>query len=153
MIEQIKKQIIELVNNSDVYVYDVVYVKESNNNILRVTIGSNTKEVDLDVCVEVTKVINEYLDSAEPISEEYFLEVSSVGAEQEISSIEELEKALDKQIYVEVKELVDDYKQFTGLLVKINQDSVVLECNIKSVTKKFEIKLDNIYFARYSVEL
>ncbi len=153
MVNQIKKSIEQLVNNDEVYIYNVEYVKESNNNILRVTIDSNSKEVDLDMCVAVTNIINDYLDEADPISEEYFLEVSSRGAEEEISTIEELASALNQVIYVDVKEQVDNFTSFNGKLLEVNDHSILIECNIKSVIKKFEIQLDNIYFARYSVEL
>ncbi len=153
MIEQIKKSIEQLVNNNDVYIYNVEYVKESNNNILRVTIDSNTKEIDLDVCVEVTNTINQYLDEADPISEEYFLEVSSRGAEEEIATIEELNGAIGKVIYIDVKEPVSKFSSFNGTLLEVSEHSILIECNIKSVIKKFEIQLDNIYFARYSVAL
>lgn len=152
MIDKVKQDIEKLVNNDDVHIYNVEYVRELHNNILRVTIDSNTKEVDLDLCVEVTNIVNTFLDETDPISDEYMLEVSSRGAEEAIETDEALANAVGKVVYIEVKESVDKFDNFNGTLLEVNEHSVLIQCNIKSVMKKFEIQLNNINYIRHSVE-
>ena len=58
---------------------DVEYVKEGPNWFLRVYIDKEAG-VDIDECAVVSEKLSEKLDEVDPISENYFLEVSSPGA-------------------------------------------------------------------------
>ena len=59
------------------YILDSVsYVYEDSNNFLRVVIDKNGI-IDIDDCVTVSKLINPILDDADPISDNYILDVCS----------------------------------------------------------------------------
>ena len=57
--------------------YDVEYAKEGKNYFLRIFIEKPEGGIDLDDCEKVNNAINEVLDKADYIKEQYFLEVSS----------------------------------------------------------------------------
>lgn len=54
----------------------VEYVKEDNNQVLRIVIDK-VGFVDVDDCVLVNNIINPILDEEDPIKEAYILEVCS----------------------------------------------------------------------------
>ena len=54
----------------------VVYEREGSNYFLRIVIDRD-KIIDIDTCVEVTKVINPLLDDIDFIDEAYILDISS----------------------------------------------------------------------------
>ena len=54
----------------------VEYVKEGNNYFLRITIDKEDI-VDIDTCVEATKIINPILDKEDLIEDSYILDVTS----------------------------------------------------------------------------
>ena len=56
--------------------YDVEYSKEGKNYFLRIFID-NEKGIDLNDCEKVNNAINDILDEADYIKEQYFLEISS----------------------------------------------------------------------------
>ncbi len=130
MIEKIKKNLEDIVNNDDVYIDNVEYVKEDNSNILRVTIDSNTKEVDLNLCVDVTRLINEYLDENDVIADEYMLEVSSKGID-EVDVNEELDinDMIDQCIFVKTYAKINNVKEFSGELKSIEEDGITIMYN------------------------
>jgi ribosome maturation factor RimP len=70
--ELISKSVLEM----EVEIVSIEYVKESNNNYLRIVIDKELG-VDLDTCVEVTKKINKLLDSENIIEDEYILDICS----------------------------------------------------------------------------
>ena len=76
----IEKKVIELieskVNELGVNIDNIVYGKESGNYFLRIVIDSEDG-IDLDKCVEVTRLINPLLDDAKIIEDGYTLEVWS----------------------------------------------------------------------------
>ena len=61
--------------------YDVEYVKEGKDYYLRVYIDKDTG-ISLEDCELVSNNINEILDQADYIKDQYFLEVSSPGVER-----------------------------------------------------------------------
>ncbi|MFV0425342.1 MAG: ribosome maturation factor RimP [Bacilli bacterium] len=152
MIEKIKSDLEHLVYDHPIFIHNVVYEKEGENNFLRVVINSTDIEIDLDICVDITRIVNEYLDSNDPISEEYTLEVSSKGIEDDITTVEEIENAVGSFVFVKTYSKVENRKEFFGNLLELNDDSIIIECNEKSVLKKYRIKLSLIAHMRYSVE-
>ena len=61
--------------------YDVEYAKEGKDYFLRIYI-ENEKGISLEDCEKVTGEINDILDKADYVKNEYFLEVSSTGIEK-----------------------------------------------------------------------
>ena len=74
--EKVEELIKEKIENIGYILYDVEYAKEGPNYYLRIFIDSE-KGIDLDDCEKVSNEINEKLDEADYIKEQYFLEVSS----------------------------------------------------------------------------
>ena len=62
--------------------YDVQYVKEGQNYILRIFIEKPNSSIDLNDCEKVNNSINDLLDNANYIKEQYFLEICSTGVEK-----------------------------------------------------------------------
>lgn len=61
-----KEEIVKLVSNNldefDLWIDDVIYEKEENNNYLRIILDSKNM-ISLDLVVSVTKIINSILDN------------------------------------------------------------------------------------------
>ena len=70
--ELLEKSVKELGGDID----SIAYEKESGNYFLRIVIDSE-EGIDLDKCVEVTRLINPMLDDANIIEDSYTLEVWS----------------------------------------------------------------------------
>lgn len=74
--EKVRNLVEEKVNEIGVKIDSVEYVKEGTNNFLRIIIDKD-EIVDIDTCVEVTKIINPILDQADIIQDNYILDISS----------------------------------------------------------------------------
>lgn len=73
------KELIEPMLNEAGYLLDeVLYVKEDGNYFLRIVIDKNGI-IDIEDCVNVTKIIDPILDSVDYIKESYILDVCSKG--------------------------------------------------------------------------
>ena len=57
-------------------------VKEGRDWFLRVYIDTPSGGIDIEQCAQVSEKLSEILDEVDPINENYFLEVSSPGAER-----------------------------------------------------------------------
>ena len=77
MIEKRVRTLIEdEVSKMGIVIDSVVYEKEGSNYFLRIVIDRD-KIIDIDTCVEVTKVINPLLDDLDVIEDSYILDISS----------------------------------------------------------------------------
>ena len=74
--KRVRELIEEEVSKMGITIDSVVYEKEGTNYFLRIVIDRD-KIIDIDTCVEVTKVINPLLDNLDVIEDSYILDISS----------------------------------------------------------------------------
>ena len=98
--EKLKKDIENMVIELGYYIYDIEYVKEKNDFVLRIMI-ENDDVITIDDCIKTSKKVEEFLDINDPIVEPYNLEVTSPGAERELKTDEQIKRAVGKYIHIE----------------------------------------------------
>ncbi len=65
--------------------WDIRFLKEGASWILRVIIDKEEEPVSINDCVAVSRRLSPLLDEADPIPQSYCLEVTSPGAERELT--------------------------------------------------------------------
>jgi ribosome maturation factor RimP len=129
---------------------DIEYVKEGKDWFLRVFIDSDGG-VDIEVCGTVSEKLSEKLDELDPIPYNYFLEVSSPGAERPLKKDADFEKAIGKQVYIKTYEPIDGEKVFEGKLTAFDGNTVTVTIMIKTRKKTVEIPYEKVANARLAV--
>ncbi|WP_059105202.1 ribosome maturation factor RimP [Shouchella shacheensis] len=129
---------------------DVEFKKEGPNWFLRVFIDSEAG-VDLDDCEALSERLSEVLDAADPVSEAYFLEVSSPGAERPLKKEADIEKAVGKGVYVTTYEPVDGEKAFEGILRAFENHTLTIEGKVKTRTVTYTVPYTKVANARLSI--
>ena len=125
--ERVEELIKDKIENIGYSLYDVEYAKEGPNYYLRIFIDSE-KGIDLDDCEKVSNEINEKLDEADYIKEQYFLEVSSPGVERILRKDRHLEQNIGKQVEVKLfKKDENGNKNYIGELKKFDEQSVTID--------------------------
>jgi len=129
---------------------DIEYVKEGKDWFLRVFIDSDSG-VDIEDCGTVSEKLSELLDQADPIPYNYFLEVSSPGAERPLKKEKDFVKAIGKQVHLKTYEPIDGEKIFEGELTSFDGDVVTVTVTIKTRKKAIAIPFEKIASARLAV--
>jgi ribosome maturation factor RimP len=129
---------------------DIEYAKEGKHWFLRLYIDK-PGGVDIEECGIVSERLGKKLDEADPIAHQYFLEVSSPGAERPLKKESDFANAVGKQVYVKTYEPIDGEKEFEGKLTAFNGESLHVEVKIKTRTKTFEIPMNKVAKARLAV--
>lgn len=106
--------------------YDVQYVKEGQNYFLRIFIEKENGTIDLNDCEKVNDGINDILDTADYIKEQYFLEVSSTGIEKILRKNKHLQNNLGTQVEVKLFKPIEKKKEFLGILDSFNENEITL---------------------------
>jgi ribosome maturation factor RimP len=129
---------------------DIEYVKEGKSWFLRVYIDKE-RGVDIEDCGLVSERLSEKLDQIDPIPHNYFLEVSSPGAERPLKKSKDFEKAVGKNVLVKTYEPIDGEKTFEGLLLQFNGETLTIEVKVKTRKKTVEIPYEKVASARLAV--
>jgi ribosome maturation factor RimP len=105
--------------------WDVEYVKDGAFWYLRITIDS-PKGIDIDDCEKVLRAIDPIIDEADPIEEQYYLEVSSPGIERELKEDWQIEACEDWDVEVRLYAPLNGAKSYLGRLVGLSEAGEVL---------------------------
>ena len=131
---------------------DVEFVKEGRNYFLRVYVDNPQESIDIDQCAQVSERLSLILDEKDPIEQNYYLEVSSPGAERPIKKPTDFEKAVGKYIYVKTYEPIKDMKEFLGTLTAYNDEGLHMEVRVKTRKVKVLIEKEKVAKARYAMD-
>ncbi|AGA70000.1 hypothetical protein Desdi_2584 [Desulfitobacterium dichloroeliminans LMG P-21439] len=126
IIEQVEAIITPVITEQGLELVDIEYVKEGAHWYLRIYIDKENG-VDIDDCTNVSHLVSEVLDKKDPITQAYMLEVSSPGLERPLKKDEDFERFNGKLVRVLTKEPFQGYQEFTGYLVGLIEEDIVLE--------------------------
>lgn len=142
-VEQLVKDPIEKLGYS---LYDVEYVKEGPEYYLRIYIDKESG-IDLNDCEKVSNEINEILDKADYIKEQYYLEISSPGIERKLRKDKHLEQNISKNVEIKLfKKDNNGKKEYTGKLKAFNQEEIIIETDKEiAIERKNIAQIKTIY--------
>lgn len=132
--EIVEELVTPILDENGLELVDIEYVKEGKEWFLRVFIDKDTG-VDIEECGIVSEKLSEKLDAIDPIPHNYFLEVSSPGAERPLKKEKDFEKAVGKNIFIKTYEPIDGEKTFEGILTHFDREIVKIEIKIKTRKK------------------
>lgn len=126
--EKVEALITKPINNLGYDVYDVEYTKEGKDYFLRIFIDK-PEGIDLNDCEKVSDGINELLDEADYIKDQYFLEVSSPGIERILRKDKHFDNNIGNAIELKLFKPINKEKSIVGILKKYDCDFIVIEVN------------------------
>ena len=142
--EKVENLVKEKIEKIGYELYDVEYSKEGKDYYLRIFIDKK-EGIDLNDCEKVTNEINDLLDKANYIKEQYFLEVSSPGIERVLKKDKHLEQNIGKEVNIKLfKKDENGEKEYQGILKAFNENEIELEENTK-IARKNIAQIKTIY--------
>ena len=142
-LDLLKKKLTDFLEKTPYELYDVEYIPNKKDPILRVYIDS-VKGITMDDVVKATHLLDPYIDGLDPIDHEYMLEVSSPGAEKELRSKEQIKASVDKQIYLETYE-----QKLEGKLVAFDGEYLTL---LNNKNKKIVVNYIDVNLIRLAIK-
>ncbi len=113
--------------------WDVEYLKEGADMILRITIDK-PEGIDIEDCEKMSRAIDPIIDEADPIEVSYKMEVSSPGIERVLSRPEHFEACMGEKIEVKLYAPVDGKKQIVGILSAADDKSLTVTVDDANIT-------------------
>ena len=126
--EQIVEQLASpIAENLGLFIYDVEFKKEGPDYFLRVFIDKEEGTISIDECEAVSRPLSDVLDEADPISESYYLEVSSPGIERKLKKQRDFDRFKDSLINIKFFAPFNGEKNLVCVLKDRNENSTTVE--------------------------
>lgn len=113
---------------SGFYIYDIEYIKEGGLWFLRVYIDKDGG-ITMDECEAFSRTLSDTLDEADPISGNYYLEVSSPGIERRLKTEVHFRRYIGSVIDISLYKAVNGSKLITGILKKYENNEIAVEAD------------------------
>jgi len=129
MIEKLELLLSPVTQAQGCELYDIEYVKEGGDRILRLFIDKE-EGIDIDDCERVSRAAEQVLDEEDPISGEYRLQVSSPGVERKIKKPAHFTRFIGHKVEIRLfspHEPVSGRKKFTGKLTDFSNHQATLQ--------------------------
>jgi ribosome maturation factor RimP len=112
---------------------------ELGYELVRVQMQGGARRATLQImlvedCARLSRAISNILDEADPITEEYMLEVSSPGIDRPLMKRADYERFMGHDVKLEMTMPVGDRKRFQGAMTAIEGDNLLLDGEGGSVT-------------------
>lgn len=149
MEEKIKEVIIEDIEKEGFEIVEIKCSKFKGRINIKIFID-NPAGITVDDCGRVSDIVGFLLDGSDLNLAEYDLEVSSPGLDRPLASVEDFKKHLGKTVMVNLKESVENIKNYIeGKIVSIDRGSVAVE----NKNSKALIPIEKIAKARLKIEI
>lgn len=127
--------------------WDVEYVREAGSWFLRLYLDKEGG-VDIIDCENVSRVVSDLLDEADPIEGSYTFEVSSAGAERVLKRPSDFERFMDSPVFVKLYKARDGRKEFAGHLAGYDNGNITVTVGKQSLT----FQRDEVALCRLRIE-
>lgn len=128
--EQLLKQTVEELGFE---LCDVEFLKEYGDWVLTLYIDK-PGGVTIDDCERVSKTVDPILDEADPIEQQYYLSVSSLGLDRPLKKDADFQRNLGKCIEIKLFAPFNGKKEWKGELVHFDETSLVLRAENGEMT-------------------
>lgn len=141
-INLIKNKVLTVFEKHKLDLFDISIEKMGNEKILTILIDNELDHETLEpIHMEVLDLINDDLP------DDYYLELSTVGIERPLRSLDEIKENIGKYVYIETESFMGD-----ATLDDVIDDQLYISFFIKGRPKKLQISYENIKFIRQAVK-
>lgn len=141
--DKIRELIEPLAKTRGYCVVDLSYKREGSRFVLRLILDKDGG-INMDECARLNVELGEILDKENIIAEEYVIEVSSPGLDRKLEKDTDFKWAMGKKIRVSTYAPIDGKNVFSGILIGMGVDTIVLDENGVS----YEVPRDKIANAK-----
>jgi ribosome maturation factor RimP len=123
-------------------------IKGATRKTLQVMAERPDGHMDVDDCAALSRALSDVLEAADPISEEYVLEVSSPGIDRPLTAESDFARFAGHEARVELIHGIDGRKRFKGVLVGLDDHDVLMEVSDEGGTRPVRLRASDIAEAK-----
>ena len=124
--QKVEAMLLPITDSGGFELVDVEYVKEGGTWYLRSYIDKEGG-ITINDCETVSRALSAKLDEQDFIDDAYIMEVSSPGLGRPLKKEKDYVRSMGKELELRTYRAFDKQKEFYGILVAFDDDSVTIE--------------------------
>lgn len=105
-------------------------------------------QMDVEDCATLSRTLSEVLEAADPMAEEYVLEVSSPGIDRPLTAAEDFARFAGHEARIELKLGLDGRRRFRGVLLGLEGLDILMDVVEEKETKRVKIPVGDVAEAK-----
>ena len=105
-------------------------------------------QMDVEDCARLSRTLSEVLEAADPIAEEYVLEVSSPGIDRPLTAPEDFRRFAGHDARVELVQGIEGRRRFKGKLIGLEGSDVLMDVADEKETRSVRFSYSDISEAK-----
>lgn len=146
-LDNLKTKLMPFLKPYDLEIYSIRLKREYGEKIVEILLDVDVMDIN-----DLEKIHLAYVESLDDqdLDDDYYLELSSLGAERPIDTFDQLTKHIDQYIYFETNKM-----QTIAKLLKVDKEkqTFFVEVNMKGQFRKFEINYSDARKCRAAVKV
>jgi ribosome maturation factor RimP len=105
-------------------------------------------QMDVEDCAKLSRLISEVLEAADPIANEYVLEVSSPGIDRPLTAREDFARFAGYEARVELAHGLDGRRRFKGLLIGVEGSDILMDVTDENDNRRVRLPVGDVSEAK-----
>lgn len=143
LVEKLEELVKPIADELNYELYYIEYIKENGDFYLRIYIDK-PEGISLNDCEALSRRVSDMLDVEDPISDSYYLEVSSPGLNRGLYKDEHFKRYIGKKVFVKFTGSLSGHKNIKGILKAVDEESITVEGESELNIPKSKIKSANL---------
>ena len=143
LVEKISGLVKPIADELNYELYHVEFVKENGENYLRIYIDK-PEGISLTDCEALSRRVSTMLDEEDPITDSYYLEVSSPGLNRGLYCDEHFKRFINREVSIRLTSSLNGTKNIKGTLKNVTDESVIVMSEEEISIPKDKIKSANL---------
>ena len=143
LVEKLEELVKPIADELNYELYYIEYIKENGDFYLRIYIDK-PEGISLNGCEALSRRVSDMLDVEDPISDSYYLEVSSPGLNRGLYKDEHFKRYIGKKVFVKFTGSLSGHKNIKGILKAVDEESITVEGESELNIPKSKIKSANL---------
>jgi ribosome maturation factor RimP len=104
--------------------------------------------MDVEDCAALSRAVSEVLEAADPIAEEYVLEVSSPGIDRPLTALEDFARFAGHEARLELARGLDGRRRFKGQLIGVEGGAILMDVRDDKEVRRIKIEFSDVLDAK-----
>ena len=141
----LKQKLIPILEPYKLDIYSIKVKKEYGEKVVEILLDTDTIDV-----LDLEKIHRSYMDVLDDkdLDDDCYLELSSLGLERPIETLDDLKKAIGKYVYIELPKYHGN-----ATVISLDGETMTLEINDKGRFRKVDATWDQANHMRYAVKV
>ena len=123
----VKDLVADTVESMGYELVDVDFTKQPGDEYILTVYIDSAEGITIDDCEKVSRAIDPIIDEADPIAQQYYLCVSSLGLDRPLKTGEDFERSIGKCIDIKLYRNLEGRKLYSGRLVRYDEERIYIE--------------------------